>query len=414
MPETPSTSPSEAPFSTGAYASPRDYRDVPLAAAIPMDDPVFAATLPSSYFESVADLPVEHQKKNGSCVGHAAQKYKQQLDKRETGTVIPYSPRFLYAIAKARDGYSGEGTYPRLVAGIVKNIGVATTATVPNDSDLDHESYVYNRNEKNIPVAAFDEAKQGQISGYAFPNVKKPLELKAAIMKGHGAMLLMRLGAEWWTPSWNENDIIPLRPPATIVNGHEVYLYGYVDITPADAADLKADRTNIEALAKKYENDYKQTPERSETLFFIFNSWSVAWGRKGLAAFIYSEYVPHLDESVTFVDLPNDLKERLKTLPDANTFKFNFEKDIEAGARGPEVVALQTALMIDEVFDRELYTELLAGGDLGYYKPNGITQKAVLAYQLKHKVSTLTNLVNLNGRRVGPKTRVALNAQFNK
>lgn len=402
------------PFSTGGIPSPHDYRDVPLAAAVPVDDPVFAASMPAGYFEDVSALPVENQKKNGSCVGHAAAKYKQLIDRIETGEVIPYSPRFLYAIAKARDGYAGEGTYPRLVASIVKHTGIATTATCPNDSDLDHETYVYNRNEQNIPETAFGEADKAQIASYAFPDVKRAIELKAAIIRGRGAMLLMRIGEEWWRPSYAEKDVIPLRAPKTTVSGHEVYLYGFLDITPADADDLKNDRTNVEALMQKYAAALKQTPERTETLFFIFNSWSVDWGRKGTAAFLHGEYVQHLDESITFVDLPNDLKKRLKELPDAKTFTHNFATDIEAGARGPEVVALQTALMIDGQFDRDLYRELLVDGDLGYFKPNGVTQRAVLSFQRKHAVDTAANLTALNGRRVGPRTRAALNTLFNK
>ena len=407
------------PFSSGGIPSPRDYRDVPLAAAVPVDDPVFAASIPAQYFEDVSKLPVENQKKIGACVGHAGGKYKQSLDEIETGRVIPYSPRFLYAIAKARDGYTGEGTYPRLVAGIVKELGCATMETCPKETDLDHEAYVYNRNAHNVPAAAYNEAGQAKIASYAFPDVKSSLELKSAILRGHGAMLLVRLGEEWWkrpdgVSSYTEKDIVPLRPPKSIVSGHEVYLYGYLDITPADAQALRTDQIEIGALIDKYAGQLNQSAERSETLFFIFNSWSAAWGRSGTAAFIFSDYAPFINEAITFVDLPNELKENLKELPPADTFNYEFANDLEAGQRSEEIKKLQTALMIDGEFDKDLYNELLRDGNLGYFKPDGVTQKAVLAFQRKHNVDTPENLTTLNGRRVGPKTRAALNALFAK
>lgn len=381
-------------FSYGAIPSPRDYRDIPLAAVGPEEDEVYAASMPSSYFVNVDALPVWHQRQIGACVGHAAGKYKQLLDLKETGEIVPYSARFLYAIAKARDGYSGEGTYPRLVAKILKDIGCATEATIPNDTTLTHEAYVYGRDESKIPGKS--EAAPGQIGGYAFPDVKNTLSLKKAIIEYQGAMLLMRVGEEWWkrkdgVSSWAAADIIPLRPPKQVTSGHEVYLYGFEDVV---------------------ENGITRTK------FYIFNSWSVQWGLSGKAWFYHDEHKVYLDEAITFVDLPNDLKQRLSELPDANTFRYNFTKDIAAGSRGPDVVALQTALMIDGNFDRELYTELMREGSLGYFKPGGVTQKALLTFQIEHLVksgqSTAKDLIALNGRNAGPKTRAVLNSLFNK
>lgn len=376
-------------MTTGGIKSPRDYRDIPLAAVGPEEDEVYAASMPTEHFENVDDLPVWHQRKIGACVGHAAAKYKQHLDRLETSEIIPYSPRFLYAIAKARDGFAGEGTYPRLVAKILKDIGCPTEAEVPNDTMLDHETYVYNRNEAKVPGK--DKAAPGQIGGYAFPDVKSELSLKKAIIEYRGAMLLMRIGKEWWTKkdgagSWNAFDIVPLRAPVDSVSGHEVWLYGF-----------------------------DQNPENGRTRFYVFNSWSVQWGLSGKAWFYYDEYRPFLDEAVTFVDLPNDLKARLSELPDAKAFRWTFDRDIVAGERSDHVKALQTALMIDGQFDRELYAELLKEGTLGYFKPGGSTQKALLAYQLKHLVpkgSTVQSLLVLNGSRCGPKTRTELNSQF--
>lgn len=379
-------------FSTGAFESPRDYRDVPLAAVGPEEDAVYAASMPSSYFVDVSKLPVWHQRKIGACVGHAAGKYKQLIDLKETGEVIPYSARFLYALAKARDGYAGEGTYPRIVAKILKDIGCPTETEVPNDTTLDHETYVYGRDESKVPGK--DQAAAGQIGGYAFPDPQSVLSLKKAIIEFNGAMFLMRIDKAWWTkkdgtPTWFGSELVPLRAPTGDISGHEVYLYGFEDVV---------------------ENGITRTK------FFVFNSWSVDWGLAGRAWFYHDEYKPWLNEAITFVDLPNDLKKRISELPDAKSFKHAFNVDIKAGQRGDDVKALQTALMIDGNFSRELYAELLKEDALGYFKPGGVTQKALLDFQLEHLVpsgvSTRKDLISLNGAVCGPKTRKALNSLY--
>lgn len=357
-------------FATGAIPSPVDYRDIPLARV-----PAAFAVLPKEHFEDISKLPVWHQRKIGACVGHAAAKYKQYLDFLETGKVIGLSPRFLYAVAKARDKYQDEGTYPRLVAGILKDHGCATEKTIPNDTTLKHEAYVYNRDEKKIPTKAWDEAKPFKIGSYAFPNVKVVDELKRAIVEGHGAMLLMRVGEEWYkdkdgNSSWKEKDIVPLRPPAEIISGHEVWLYGY------------------ETVGKR-------------TKFYVFNSWSLDWGDKGTAYFWHDEYKPFLDESITFVDVPNNLIEEAHELPEAEKFHYTFTRNMLYGERGEDVKAMQTALRIDGVFE---------GPVTGYF--GDLTAAALVRFWQKYNLTTILENLIIRGRSAGPKTRAKLNELF--
>lgn len=370
--------------STGAIESPKDYRDIPYGAVIaaagaPISRPV-------SFFVPVEDLPVDYQRNIGACVGHAAAKYKQRLERLETAEIIKLSPRYLYALAKCRDGVSGEGTYPRLVAKILKDEGCATEATIPNDTTLDHESYVYGRKEADIPAEAKTEGKKYAIKGYAFPDTQNANELKDAIINSNGAMLLMNIGEEWWTTkdgtasSWDSKEIIPLRAPKAIVSGHEVYLYGYEDT------------------------------EDGRTKFYIFNSWSVRWGLSGKAWFYYDEYKSNLREAITFIDLPNTWADTLKTLPTAETFKHTFTTPLSLGQRSEEVKNLQIALMIDGEFSRDLFTELFNDNALGYYGAK--TAGAVFAFQAKYKLAPSSELISLGGRSVGPKTRAQLNALY--
>lgn len=363
----------EDQFSFGGVQSPQDYRDIPMSA-------VAVGTLPRRYFVDISNLPVWHQRKIGACVGHAAAKYKQKLDQLDTGSIVPLSARFLYAIAKARDGYEPEGTYPRLVAKILKDIGCATEHFVPNDTNLDHEAYVFNRDETKIPKEAFEEAKYFKIKSFAFPNVQSTDELKQAIIRGNGAILLMRIGKEWWKPSWNESDIIPLKAPKNIVSGHEVYLYGYQDVG-------------------------------NRTQFYILNSWSVDWGKNGTAWFWHDEYASFLNEAITFVDIPNELLKEVEQLPSKQTFKHTFTASLQLGQTGSEVRALQTALMIDGVFSRDLYAKLLKSEELGFY--GSVTRNAVLSFQLKHAIPlSWYEMYVLKGSKVGPKTNTKLNQLY--
>ena len=369
-------------FSTGALDSEPDYRDIPFELV------AGATELPKKHIEDLSKIPVWHQRRIGSCVGQAAGKYAQYLNYLETGKVVEISPRYLYTLAKSRDGLSGEGTYPALMAKIVKGDGAATDAVVPTDNTLDHETFVYNRKESNLPSGAFQDARPYKTGGYAFVDFKNKESLKRAIIEGHGVVISVHLGKEWYTTksgkrSWKAKDILPLRKPTEVISGHAIFLFGYEDLSDSD------------------------------TLFHFRNSWSEAWGNKGDGTFTWKEYGEQIKTAITYIDIPNDTLELVHNLPDAKTFRYFFGKDIVAGERGDHVKALQTALMIDATFSRDLYAQLLASNELGYFKPNGTTQKALLDYQIKHKVASMTELLNLQGSRAGSKTRASLNAQFN-
>ncbi len=363
----------EQPFGLGGHKSPEDYRDIPLAAVFPIP-----ATMPDSFFVDVSKLPVWNQNALGACVGHAGGKYGQKMNQAETAQVANLSPRFLYALGKAADGLADQGTYPRVLVQQWQKYGCATEATVPNDTTLDHEAYVYGRNIGNMPAQAFDEAKQYAIKSYAFPGVTAA-ELQNAILNANGCMLMLAVGQEWWTSksgqgSWQAADILPLRAPAPIVGYHELYLYGY------DHVD-------------------------GRLRLWIFNSWSKQWGLNGVGYFFYDEYSQFIIESVTAVDLPNDWLEHVHDLPKPGAFTHNFQAPLKYGDKGEEVKALQMALYIDGELkvDPSIFGNYL-----------GQTAKAVMAFQSKYNIATPAEIEAIAGKSAGPKTRAVLNQLFNK
>jgi len=353
---------------TGALKSPPDYRDIYLGqAVIPVDTP-------TSFFVDISMIPVEDQKKIGCCVGCAAMKYKQVLDYKDTGKVLPLSFRFAYALAKCRDGFAGEGTYPRLVSKNLKDDGISTNDTCVNNTDLQHEDFVYRRNEENIPTTAKDESYKGKIGGYVFV----PLDvesIKLAIYKNSGCIMLVRTGKEWYTDAngnftYSKEKLLPIQPPNPIRSGHEVYVYGY--------------------------------RERGDDLEIHFiNSWTKNWADNGTGYILFSEYRDFIDEIITFTDLPNELLEEAHNKP--KEFSYNFKRTIKLWENSEEVKRLQEALTMTKDFDYEI---------TGFYGP--ITRAAVLKFQLrKTKLSWYERFI-MRGSVVGPKTLLALNKLFNK
>lgn len=90
-------------------------------------------------------------------------------------------------------------------------------------------------------------------------------------------------------------------------------------------------------------------------------------------------------------------------IPPVVPFKYYFAKDLVYGQRSQDVQALQKALKIDDVFPQNV-------AETGFYGPT--TQNAVRLFQRKYKVASWWELMIVNGRRVGGKTRAKLNELF--
>jgi hypothetical protein len=355
--------------SLGGNPSPKDYRDIPLGQVVPQ-----LVSYPDKYLVDISLLPVWYQRKIGACVGHACGKYKQSLDiPVTTPNILPLSARFLYAYAKALDGYEGEGTYPRLVMKILKDVGCSTERTLPNDTTLDHEAYVFYRDINKIPKVAIEEASLNKIKSYASVSMTK-LGIQQACFSARGLSLLVKLDESWWSDkngvTWDKDRILPLCPPRNSVGGHQIYIYGYEVVG----------------------NDMK---------VFFLNSWSKDWADNGCGWFWLSEYQASLVEGWTAVNIPDYLLEEVKNLPPV--FSHHFYRSINYGESNEEVKALQRALLIDGEFDYIV---------TGYY--GTITSAAVKAFQRKYQVASLAEINGLNGRSAGPKTRKKLNELFDK
>lgn len=234
-------------YSTGSLLNPVDYRDIPVSAFQPN------TAIPLKHFTDISMLPVMNQMALGSCVGHAIGLYLQYLDYKETGKVTPISPRHIYAMSKAVDGFTGQGTYPRVAIGQVTALGASTEDIVPCNDTLNHDEYI------KVEVGGKYKTK-----GYAFVNPTIN-EVKQALV--NNGLLVASLSVGDFSKS-------PVKPGS---NGfHYITIYGY-------------------------ENER----------FYFRNSWG-NWGDSGNGYFDWKDFEGKIYDIMAITDVPNELKPKRK------------------------------------------------------------------------------------------------------
>lgn len=341
--------------------------------------PIMAAS-PISFYPTLEGIPHWNQHKLGACIGHAAGKAEQVIKFHEGGAVpeaiVPFSARFLYAMAKCLDGIPDQqGTYPATVASVMKKYGVATEHTCLNDTLLDHPTYTYGGVLANVPHEAITEAANTKIDHYAFVDINEAA-IKTAIQFAAehqgGVFMLSEIDKNWWTDihgniSWTADDILPLRVPndSATLGGHETMPYAFDEIN-------------------------------GRSVLLDFNSWSDQWGDKGNAWLYLDEWLPHIKQIIAVFDLPENYI--------ADSFRYTFKSSLKFGMTNSDVVALQHCLKIDGEFPPNTRFT-------GYF--GNTTLAAVKAFQAKYAADILipAGLTQPTGI-VGTNTLKKLNTLF--
>lgn len=265
-------------YTLGAIKNTKDNRDIALAK---VQAPV---ALPTKHITDISHIPVMNQLANGSCVGHAHALIHIYNEYKENKKLVNCSPRYLYALSKKYDNYIGEGTYPRTTAKIQVDKGCATEDKVKCEDTLPHADYI------NITEEAYDSGAY-KMKGYAFvPNDKEAL--KQAIYQNGLVAITISVG----------NFDNPIKKGS--LGLHRVVVYGY-----------DGDR------------------------FFYRNSWG-AWGDNGNGYFDWADQ--ELYDIMTFVDLPNEIKEEAK-----KGYKYFSQKEVDKFKLVPELWK-----MLDEMRDK--------------------------------------------------------------
>ena len=235
---------------------------------------------------------IEMQSKQPACGAHSGQSFVQILKNWFRG-----SPKFLWKEIKKIDGFAPEdGTSMPAIFKTLKNIGICSYSLLPNDTSVTLAEYT---DPSAITPEMEKDASNNKTGVYGFtfnPNME---QIKQAIYDHKAVILLLRIGAEWWTTkdgvsSWQEKDILPLRSDHAIGSGHFVTAFAY-----------------------------------DEKYIYFANEWSTAWGKNGIGYFT-EDYVPRCVEIGTLVDI--------------EAHKYIFTKTLKYGDKNSDVRMLQVKL----------------------------------------------------------------------
>lgn len=355
----------------GAFLSPLDKRNWTLASA------GATTTYPTSCIMDISWMKVSMQGKIGCCVGCTGEEVVRRIVYLMTG-IVPeeLSWRFVYAVAKCLDGVQDEGTYPQLVAKIIRDYGVPLATFCPNDVSLAHEDFVYGRNLANIPKEAFADALTRR-SGAYFTEPVSLDGLKKAITYANenkgGVMILREIGDSYWKDvnginTWDKAKLLPLRIPAIFSSGHEEFLHGY-----------------------------DEEPGTGRVRIYSLNHWSELWADKGTAWEYADVWLPHIKELIVCV--PN--------VPLIDNFKYDFLKvttTLQRGMKGADIVALQHVLKLEGCYPASL-------AFTGYFGDK--TFAGVVLLQQKYAQEILVPAGYTKGTGiVGPRTRKWLSTHY--
>ena len=212
------------------------------------------------------------------------------------------------------------------------------------------------------------EAELYKIPGYIQIQINQTAIRKA--IQTYGAVsILFEIGDSLWLPSWAQKDIDPLRSPSIIIGRHQMTGIGW-------------------------NNDTER----------LINEWSKDWANNGEIDYLFNEMQSHMIEAWAISEVPSDALATVQGLPAPHEFVHNFEFNLQYGMQGDEVRALQIAL---SVAGYSTYPEITGN----YFNK---TAASVLAFQIANNVAPLAELKGLDGGKVGPKTRLALNSLYNK
>lgn len=346
---------------TGAVLNPPDNRDILLATV------QARVTRPKSYITDISMIPVPNQLAYGTCVGQAEGGMKEYFDYKETGVYVPLSKRFLYSKCKDIDGIpSIQGTYPRVAAKVLFDVGIAESRLVKDDNTLPYSEYLKVDSSREV----LDNAKIHRVGGYAF--VLPQLEdLLQAIYQNGIVNVTFQFG------DWGKFPLMPNPDPK--VGSHRNYLYGYEEVVRNGIPDAK---------------------------IYNRNSWGDSWGEKGNGWFYFNDYKNYLFDMMAYTDIPNQVIEEAKGT------NYIFTRTLKYGMQGADVMELQ----------KRLAKEVASDGLACFRYPTSSTQtfttyfgketeKAVQRYQEIKKIVVSGTPETTGFGQLGPTTRAALNGE---
>ena len=303
----------EAFTKLGGKSRPVDKRDFQGSVAPSTHDAVF---LQKEAFLA----PIYNQAKTPSCGAHAGTWLSIFLQKINSCT-----PRFTWIDIKANgaDKNPDDGTDMRSIFQSLQKTGVDDFEPLGNDSSLPNAQYA---DASVVTQPMHDNAQTHLIDSYQFHDATTFDNLKQLIQDKDATIVLMRVGATMWTAkdgtiSWAEKDVLPLRAPNPVVDGHFVTCHSFAEITELELGGLEAGILSLGHIIQKYDpelyNDMGLSVETSKIqkailtspspktsgIVIFANSWSATWGFQGHGYFS-EDYMPFVLEVGTATKNP--------------------------------------------------------------------------------------------------------------
>ncbi|HOO77421.1 MAG TPA: C1 family peptidase [bacterium] len=242
-------------YGLGCLKDPDDRRDIPVSLVLPR----LAAPEEIDYASRMS--PVRDQGEEGTCVGFAAVVgVKEYQEKKEHGTLIELSPRYLYAACKREDGIPHqEGTYPRTAMKILSEKGVCR-----------EDCWPYRPYQSDAPCGEADaQAASYRIGTYV--RLSGPAEMERSLAVNGPFLAGVEVFPEWFDAP---GGLIP--DPADgsgPLGGHAVCVVGY---------------------------------SREGRYFKFKNSWGESWGERGYGCLGYDYMMNYCLDAWSATDLIAD------------------------------------------------------------------------------------------------------------
>lgn len=286
------------------------------------------SVIPSSYFPGGTNykdygLTIEAQHQQPACGAHAGCELAEGFYNLRTGNNIRLSPEYLWKRIKLIDGFPiSDGTNMLSIMKALQKYGICEADLMSNNTLDSLEDYA---SPSTLTNTEDSNANLYKIYTYAFQWSPSFQDIKLAIYNHKFVIGLLRVGAEFWTPSWAEKDILPLKSSFPISSGHFVTFFGY-------------------------DTDY----------LYFYNHWGNTWGRMGIGYF-GEDYASRVLEIGTAIDAKHLL----------------FTDVLSKGSRGSAVSLLQKRLgiQVDGIYGLQTKTAVEAFQRSVGLVPDGIVGK---------------------------------------
>lgn len=303
----------------------------------------------------VLKYPIENQKQTQSCVGHATALCLGIDNELEGNGFVRLSPAFIY---RKRIQFPDEGMILSDAGNIAKNSGSCLFETLPTPTTEQEINRV------QITTLAEEEASEYRSKNYlTIANYTDIDVLNSVASQGKAVRILIYASYNEWAQEYPRI--------STNVNLGNAAVRHSVTILPYSGFK---DRIGVRYVTIQDSAHFGGFTHRYLSEDFI-------------KARCYG--------SMYDINLKN---EKISKKP-----KYEFKISMSYGQTNQEIMWLQKCLQYSGHFPSNTQP---TGA---YY---GLTAKAVLDFQLEHKVADVTELMQLGGKVVGPKTLLALNKIF--